>query len=139
MPQSIRDVMTPSPRAMDARASVQEAAKAMLDDDIGDVIVCDGDTVCGIVTDRDITIRTVAHGKDPAATKLGEICSKDLTSLSLGDTVDDAVRLMREKAIRRVPVLDDGKPVGVVSIGDLAIDLDADSALADISKAPANT
>ncbi len=139
MPQSIRDVMTPSPRAMDARASVQEAAKAMLDDDIGDVIVCDGDTVCGIVTDRDITIRTVAHGKDPAATKLGEICSKDLTSLSLGDTVDDAVRLMREKAIRRIPVLDDGKPVGVVSIGDLAIDLDADSALADISKAPANT
>ena len=139
MPQSIRDVMTPSPRAMDARASVQEAAKAMLDDDIGDVIVCDGDTVCGIVTDRDITIRTVAHGKDPAATKLGEICSEDLTSLSLGDTVDDAVRLMREKAIRRIPVLDDGKPVGIVSIGDLAIDLDADSALADISKAPANT
>jgi len=139
MPQSIRDVMTPSPRAMDARASVQEAAKAMLDDDIGDVIVCDGDTVCGIVTDRDITIRTVAHGKDPAATKLGEICSEDLTSLSLGDTVDDAVRLMREKAIRRIPVLDDGKPVGVVSIGDLAIALDADSALADISKASANT
>ncbi len=139
MPQSIRDVMTPSPRAMDARASVQEAAKAMLDDDIGDVIVCDGDTVCGIVTDRDITIRTVAHGKDPAATKLGEICSEDLTSLSLGDTVDDAVRLMREKAIRRIPVLDDGKPVGIVSIGDLAIDLDADSALADISKAPPNT
>lgn len=139
MPQSIRDVMTPSPRAMDARASVQEAAKAMLDNDIGDVIVCDGDTVCGIVTDRDIAIRTVAHGKDPAATKLGEICSEDLTSLSLDDTVDDAVRLMREKAIRRIPVLDDGKPVGVVSIGDLAIDLDADSALADISKAPANT
>ena len=139
MPQSIRDVMTPSPRAMDARASVQEAAKAMLDDDIGDVIVCDGDTVCGIVTDRDITIRTVAHGKDPASTKLGEICSEDLTSLSPGDTVDDAVRLMREKAIRRIPVLADGKPVGVVSIGDLAIDLDADSALADISKAPANT
>jgi len=139
MPQSIRDVMTPSPRAMDARASVQEAAKAMLDDDIGDVIVCDGDTVCGIVTDRDITIRTVAHGKDPAATKLGEICSEDLTSLSLGDTVDDAVRLMREKAIRRIPVLDDGKPVGIVSIGDLAIDLDADSVLADISKASANT
>ncbi|MGI8685566.1 MAG: CBS domain-containing protein [Acidimicrobiales bacterium] len=139
MPESIRNVMTPSPRALDARASVQEAAKAMLDDDIGDVIVCDGETVCGIVTDRDITIRTVALGHDPAATKLGDICSKDLTSLSPGDTVDDAVRLMREKAIRRIPVLEDGKPVGVVSIGDLAIDLDADSALADISKAPANT
>ncbi len=139
MPESIRDVMTPSPRALDAGASVQEAAKAMLDDDIGDVIVCDGETVCGIVTDRDITIRTVALGHDPAATKLGDICSKDLTSLSPGDTVDDAVRLMREKAIRRIPVLEDGKPVGVVSIGDLAIDLDADSALADISKAPANT
>lgn len=139
MPESIRDVMTPSPRTLDAGASVQDAAKAMLDDDIGDVIVCDGETVCGIVTDRDITIRSVAQGKDPGATKLGDICSRDLTALAPGDTVDDAVRLMRERAIRRIPVLEGGKPVGVVSIGDLAIDLDQQSALADISKAPANT
>ena len=138
-PKSIRDVMTPSPRALDARATAQEAARVMLDDDIGDVIVSDGDAICGIVTDRDITLRAVAHGKDPGATKLGDICSKDLTTLAPGDSVDDAVRLMRDRAIRRIPVVEDGKPVGVVSIGDLAIDLDAESALADISRAPANT
>lgn len=138
MPESIRDVMTGAPRALDARATVQEAAQAMFDDDIGDVIVCGGDAICGIVTDRDITVRAVAPGKDPSSTKLGDICSKDLATLAPDDTVDDAVRLMRDKAIRRVPVVEDGKPVGIVSIGDLAIDLDRESALADISKAPAN-
>ena len=118
---------------------MQEAALVMSDNDIGDVIVCDGERVCGIVTDRDITIRAVAHGKDPASTKLGDICSKELTTVSPDDLVDDAVRLMRTKAIRRVPVVEDGKPVGVVSIGDLAIDLDRQSALADISTAPPNS
>jgi len=131
--------MTPSPHTLDPRASVQEAALVMSDNDIGDVIVCDGERVCGIVTDRDITIRAVAHGKDPASTKLGDICSKELTTVSPDDLVDDAVRLMRTKAIRRVPVVEDGKPVGVVSIGDLAIDLDRQSALADISTAPPNS
>jgi len=139
MPESVREVMTPSPRMLDARATVHDAARAMLDDDIGDVIVCDGDTVCGIVTDRDITVRAVAQGKDPSATKLGDICSKDLTTVAPDASVDDAVRLMREKAIRRVPVVEGGKAIGVVSLGDLAIDLDSHSALADISAAPANT
>lgn len=139
MPEIIRDVMTASPRTLDARATVQEAAQTMLEHDIGDVIVCDGENVCGIVTDRDITIRAVAPGKDPAATKLGDICSKELATLSPDDSVDDAVRLMRDKAIRRVPVVEGGKPVGVVSIGDLAIDLDRQSALADISTAPPNS
>ncbi len=139
MPEIIRNVMTASPRTLDARATVQEAAQTMLEHDIGDVIVCDGENVCGIVTDRDITIRAVAPGKDPAATKLGDICSKELVTLSPDDSVDDAVRLMRDKAIRRVPVVEGGKPVGVVSIGDLAIDLDRQSALADISTAPPNS
>lgn len=139
MPETIREVMTPSPHILDPGASVQEAARVMSDNDIGDVIVCDGERVCGIVTDRDITIRAVAPGKDPASTKLGDICSKELTTVSPDDLVDDAVRLMRTKAIRRVPVVEDGKPVGVVSIGDLAIDLDRQSALADISTAPPNS
>ncbi len=147
MPQSIRDVMTPAPRVLDARSTVQDAANAMLDDDIGDdidddigdVIVRDGAIVCGIVTDRDIAVRAIARGKDPGATQLGDICSKDLAPLTSGDSVDDSVRLMREKAVRRIPVLEDGRPVGVVSIGDLAIDRDRESALADISRAPANT
>jgi len=139
MPEIIRDVMTASPRTLDARATVQEAAQTMLEHDIGDVIVCDGENVCGIVTDRDIIVRAVAPGKDPAATKLGDICSKELATLSPDDSVDDAVRLMRDKAIRRIPVVEGGKPVGVVTIGDLAIDLDRQSALADISNAPPNS
>jgi len=138
MPETIREVMTPSPRTLDMRATVQEAARAMLDDDIGDVIICDGGTICGIVTDRDITVRAVAQGRDPAVTSVGDICSAEVTTLSPDDSVDDAVRLIRDKAVRRVPVVEGGKPVGVVSIGDLAIDLDSRSALAEVSAAPPN-
>lgn len=138
MPETIREVMTPSPRTLDMRATVQEAARTMLDDDIGDVIICDGGTICGIVTDRDITVRAVAQGRDPAVTSVGDICSAEVATLSPDDSVDDAVRLIRDKAVRRVPVVEGGKPVGVVSIGDLAIDLDSRSALAEVSAAPPN-
>lgn len=138
MAQSIHEVMTPAPRTLDSRATVQEAARVMFDEDIGDVIVCDGDRICGIVTDRDVTVRAVAPGKDPATTKLGEICSKELTTLAPTDSAEDAVRVMMDKAIRRVPVVENGRPVGVVSIGDLAVERDPDSALASISAAPAN-
>lgn len=138
MPETIREVMTPSPRTLDIRATVQEAARTMLDDDIGDVIICDGGTICGIVTDRDITVRAVAQGRDPAMTSVGDICSAEVATLSPDDSVDDAVRLIRDKAVRRVPVVEGGKPVGIVSIGDLAIDLDSRSALAEVSVAPPN-
>lgn len=138
MPETIREVMTPSPRTLDIRATVQEAARTMLDDDIGDVIICDGGTICGIVTDRDITVRAVAQGRDPAMTSVGDICSAEVATLSPDDSVDDAVRLIRDKAVRRVPVVEGGKPVGIVSIGDLAIDLDSRSALAEVSAAPPN-
>lgn len=138
MPETIREVMTPSPRTLDMRATVQEAARTMLDDDIGDVIICDGGTICGIVTDRDITVRAVAQGRDPAVTSVGDICSAEVATLSPDDSVDDAIRLIRDKAVRRVPVIEGGKPVGVVSIGDLAIDLDSRSALAEVSAAPPN-
>lgn len=139
MAQSIMEVMTTDPITIPQRASVQEAAQAMRDSDIGDVIVLDdSEQVCGIVTDRDIAVRFVAEGKNPAGTPLGEIYSRELQTLSPKDSVGDAVRLMSEKAIRRLPVVDEGKPVGIVSIGDLAATQDPDSALADISAAPPN-
>ena len=139
MAQSIMEVMTTDPITIPQRASVQEAAQAMRDSDIGDVIVLDdSEQVCGIVTDRDIAVRFVAEGKDPAGTLLGEIYSRELQTLSPKDSVGDAVRLMSEKAIRRLPVVDEGKPVGIVAIGDLAATQDPDSALADISAAPPN-
>jgi CBS domain-containing protein len=111
----------------------------MRDSDIGEVIVVEGGNLFGIVTDRDIVVRGIASDKDPSTTRLDEICSRDLATVSSDTPVEDAVRIMRDKAIRRLPVVEAGKPVGVVSIGDLAVERDPVSTLADISKAPPNT
>ena len=138
MAQLVRDVMTPNPVTLPAMASLVEAALAMRDFDVGDVLVLENGQVCGIVTDRDIVVRGIAAGNYPATVTLGEICSRDLTTLSQTDRVEDAVSLMREKAIRRLPVVEGGKPVGIVSLGDLAVERDPHSALSDISAAPPN-
>lgn len=134
MAQTVQEIMTRDPRTLKATASVREAAQTMKEADVGPVIVLDDDDqVCGIVTDRDITVRVVAEGMDPGSTVVDRICSHDMTTLSPGDDAEQAARMMREKAIRRMPVVDNGRPVGIVSIGDLAIERDPDSALGDIS------
>jgi CBS domain-containing protein len=136
--QTIRDVMTANPTTMPMSASVLDAAHTMRDSDIGDVIVVDNGQVCGIVTDRDLVIRAMAQERDPSRTTLADICSHDLTTVTPSDSVDKAVQLMRQKAIRRLPVVEGGRAVGVVSIGDLAQERDPQSALSDISAAPPN-
>jgi CBS domain-containing protein len=137
MGQQVKEVMTTRPITLDRDASLVEAARVMRDEGIGDVIVVEGEDAAGIVTDRDIVIRAVAEGADPNSTRLGQVVSGDLTSVAPDDPVDRAVELMRQKAVRRLPVLEGGKPVGVVSLGDLAIRGDAaDSVLADISDEP---
>ncbi|MDA8301679.1 MAG: CBS domain-containing protein [Actinomycetota bacterium] len=138
MSQAITEVMTPDPVTVAATATVAEAARLMRDENIGNVVVTEDYQVCGIVTDRDITIRAVATGQDPVRTKVRDICSGDLTYLGVDDTVEDAIRTMREKALRRVPVVQDGQAVGIVSLGDLAVERDESSVLADISAAPGN-
>ncbi len=136
MGQQVKDVMTTGPITLDRDASLVEAARVMRDRGIGDVIVVEGDDAEGIVTDRDIVIRGVAEGADPNTTRLGQVVSGDLTSVAPDDPVERAIELMREKAVRRLPVLEGGKPVGIISLGDLAIQQDADSVLADISDEP---
>ena len=138
MAHTVKDVMTSSPIVLEAGRPIEEAATAMRDRDIGSVIVVRGDEICGIVTDRDITVRAVAEGKDPAKTPLSQICSKELTTATPDLSLDDAVRMMRDKAVRRIPVVEGGKPVGILSLGDLALEKDRESALATISAAPAN-
>jgi CBS domain-containing protein len=138
MTQSIREVMTPNPVTIPADIATVDAARLMRDRDIGDIIVMSENSVMGIVTDRDIAIRVVANQREPSKTTVGDICSKELHSIEYTATVEDAIQMMREKAIRRIPVMDDGCPVGIVSIGDLAIERDRESALADISAAPPN-
>jgi len=137
MAQSVRDVMTPNPRTVSADTTLDDAAREMSQDDIGAVLVKENGSV-GILTDRDIVVRAVAEHKDPSATKVSDVATHDVASLTPDQSVDDAIKIVREKNVRRIPVLDGDKPVGIVSIGDLAIERDTDSALADISSEPAN-
>jgi CBS domain-containing protein len=129
--------MTPNPRTVSADTTLDDAAREMSQDDIGAVLVKENGSV-GILTDRDIVVRAVAEHKDPSATKVSDVATHDVASLTPDQSVDDAIRIVREKNVRRIPVLDGDKPVGIVSIGDLAIERDTDSALADISSEPAN-
>ncbi|WP_129666311.1 CBS domain-containing protein [Phytoactinopolyspora endophytica] len=138
MAQKVSEIMTGAPVTVDTNASVQEVAQLMRDRDIGDVVVTDDNGVCGLVTDRDIVVRALAVDGDPTRTKIGDICSRDLVAIGADDDVDHAVRIMRERAVRRLPVTQEQQLVGMVSIGDLAVDQDRRSALADISAAPPN-
>lgn len=133
MAQSIREVMTQNPELVSGDTTVADAAKLMRDKDFGGVLCGDGDEVSGFLTDRDIALRVVAEGKDPTSTTVSEVATTDLHTLSPDDSVEDAIELVRQHDIRRVPVVEGAKPVGIVSIGDLAIERDEDSALADIS------
>jgi CBS domain-containing protein/hemerythrin-like domain-containing protein len=137
--QSVKDVMTPDPVTISSSSSIAEAARLMREADTGAMIVVDeNNEVEGILTDRDIAIRAVAEDRDPSQTRVGDIASTDIEALSPRSSIRDAVKLMRERAIRRLPVVENGRPVGIVSIGDLAEERDSRSALADISRAPGN-
>jgi CBS domain-containing protein len=135
----VRDVMTVKPIELPASATLSEAARAMRDANIGAVLVTGRSGLAGIVTDRDLVVRAVAEGKDPQKTTLEHICSSDITALSPDDPIHDAVALMRKKSVRRLPVIeDDSRPVGILSLGDLAQRLDPASALGEISAARPN-
>jgi CBS domain-containing protein len=135
---TVRDVMTGDPVCLDTDATLTEAAECMADRDIGDVLILDGDTLVGIVTDRDIVVRALARHLDPEQSTVSQILSGDVISVTPDDSIDHAVELMRERAIRRLPVCMGSEPIGVVSIGDLAETRDPSSALADISTAQPN-
>ena len=134
----IRDVMTTAPTALPGATTVMQAALLMREQNIGDVLVTDGQQLLGVITDRDIVVRCVAAGLDPSMSTLQGLCSQDVVSVGPQDKVDDVVDLMRRRAIRRVPVVDGGTPVGIVSMGDLAQRRDPKSALAAVSAAAPN-
>ncbi len=138
MSDTVRSVMTTRPVTLPAAAPVVEAARAMREADIGDVIVLEQDRICGILTDRDIVVRGLAEGRDLRHTSIGDICSRSLTTVSDEASVEEAIRLMRDKAVRRLPVVAGDQPIGVVSLGDLALKRDRMSALGDISAASPN-
>jgi CBS domain-containing protein len=135
MARTVEEIMTRDPRTVDAGATLVDAAREMRESDIGNVVVLDGGRAAGILTDRDIVVRAVADGREPGSTPVREVCSSGLETLDPDQSVDDAVRLMREHDVRRLPVVRDGRPVGILSLGDLAVEREPESALADISAA----
>ncbi|CAL9341445.1 CBS domain-containing protein [Streptomyces sp. enrichment culture] len=139
MAQYVRDIMTSAPATVGPHTSVAETARVMRDRDLGSVLVTDGDRLRGVVTDRDLVVRALALGTDPEQTTVARACSEDPVTVGPGDELDRAVRLMREHAVRRMPVVDSGKLVGVISLGDAAMERDPDSALAGISAARPQT
>jgi CBS domain-containing protein len=138
MGQTVSDIMTTDLVSLSAEHSVRDAARRMREANVGAIVVQKHGNLFGIVTDRDIVVRCLAHGGDCDETPLSEICSPDVTTLGPDDEVDRAVTVMRDKAIRRIPVVKNGKAVGILSLGDLALQRDPFSALGAISKALPN-
>ena len=137
MADTVRDLVKGDPVTVEASATVDEAAKLMDEKDVGDVLVVENGEVQGIVTDRDIVVRVIAKGNGPDAS-VREAATTDLETIAPDSSIDDAIQKMEQGNVRRLPVVDDGKPVGVISLGDLAQARDKDSALADISSAAPN-
>ena len=134
--REIREVMTAAPDAVRPTDTLQRAAGLMRTNDIGDVLVEDDqERLLGIVTDRDIAIRAVAQGLNPTTVTVADVYSADAATVAPTDTVQDALERMRSHDVRRLPVVESGKAIGIVSLGDLEVETRPASPLADISTA----
>ncbi|MFD9561161.1 CBS domain-containing protein [Streptomyces sp. NPDC059994] len=139
MARYVREVMTAGVAAVRPDASLVEAAQLMRAQDIGDVLVTRGDQLIGVLTDRDITLRAVADGADPPAVSVQSVCTRSPVCVGPDDELVTAVRLMRRHAVRRLPVVEGGRPLGMLSLGDVAARQDPRPALGDISRAAPRT
>ncbi|GHD25282.1 CBS domain-containing protein [Streptomyces galbus] len=138
MAQHVRDIMTGEPVTVEPQTSLTAVARLMRDEHIGAVLVTDHNELRGLVSDRDLVVRALAEGWDPEQTTVADACSDDLVTVTPDDDLDRAVGLMREHAVRRLPVVEGGHPVGIVALADLAMERDPESALGDISVARPN-
>jgi CBS domain-containing protein len=139
MAQLVRELMAEPVVTVTADATITEAARMMRDADIGDVIVVKKTKPVGVLTDRDIVVRGVAENRTPGTVTAGEICTTDVVSVAPDAEISQAIALMRRAAVRRLPVTEMGELVGVLSLGELAIERDETSVLADISSAEPNS
>lgn len=139
MDNKVRDVMTPDPVGVYYDQTIAETARVMRDSGVGAVLVVNGDSLSGVVTDRDLVVRGLADGAGPDS-PVGPLCSAKLVGVEASANVTEAEQLMGEHAVRRLPVIDAGQIVGIVSMGDLAAtSSDGESPLAAVSKAQPNT
>jgi CBS domain-containing protein len=121
MADSVRDAMTENPSSIDSAASVVEAARLMREQQVGSLPITDGDNLVGMITDRDITTSVVAEAADPQSTSVGNVCSREPISVEPDKNLDEAVQLMASNQVRRLPVVEDGKLVGIVAQADVAL------------------
>ncbi|MGW3150653.1 CBS domain-containing protein [Streptomyces sp. NPDC001177] len=138
MAQRVRDVMTSVLVTVEPVASVAAVARQMRDQDVGVVLVTEQGHLRCLVSDRDLVVRALAEGVDPEQTTVVQACSEDLVTIAPDDSLGQAVALMREHSVRRLPVVEGDRPVGIVSLGDLAIERGEGSVLGDISAAKPN-
>lgn len=124
---TLKDIMTPDPECIRPDDTLQKAASRMRDLDVGPLPVCgNDDRLAGMITDRDITVRAVAEGKDPKTTRVREAMTEEIVFGFEDQDLDDAARMMEQKQIRRLVVLNrDKRLVGIVSLGDIAVDAGA--------------
>ncbi|HEY3648714.1 MAG TPA: CBS domain-containing protein [Streptosporangiaceae bacterium] len=132
MDAKVRDVMTPGPIGVDYHQPVGEAAGAMRDWGVGAILVVSNGSLYGLVTDRDLVVRAVAEGRR-ADEPVGPLSSGNLIGVDADADVHEAMRLMRQHAVRRLPVLEGGQVAGIVSLGDLAMQDEPDLAFAQLS------
>jgi signal-transduction protein with cAMP-binding, CBS, and nucleotidyltransferase domain len=138
MNAKVRDLMTPGPIGVDYNQTIGDAARTMRDWGVGAVLVVNGQSLHGLVTDRDLVVRAVAESRRPDE-PVGPLSSSELIGVNADDDAGVAVRLMREHAVRRLPVIDNGQVAGMVSLGDLALEEDPASAMAQVIQANPNT
>ena len=123
----IRELMTRNPATLSTGSTIVDAAKLMRDKDTGIAPITDGDRLVGVITDRDIAIEVVAQGKDPQSTKVDEVASQNLVTVDPQQDLDEALRLMAQHQVRRLPVVEeDGKLVGILAQADVARHADAE-------------
>ena len=121
MAKSVRDAMTEDPRSIGASASVVEAARLMREEHIGSLPITDDEKLVGMITDRDITTRVVAEAADPKTTSVGDVYSRDLISVEPDKDLEEALQLMARHQVRRLPVVENGRLVGIVAQADIAL------------------
>ncbi len=118
--ETIGAIMTRDVSCCPPDATLQQVAKLMADRNVGTVPIAEGDRLVGLVTDRDLAVRAIAAGADPRTERIAPYVTKSVTTVRPDTPIDQAVRLMEEHQIRRLPVVEGGRLVGIVSLGDLA-------------------
>ena len=134
----VKDIMTGEVTYINPDSNVVAAAQLMQKHNVGSIPVCDNNGLVGIVTDRDIVVRNISHGKNPASTTVRDVMTGQVITATPDMEVDSATKMMAEKQIRRIPVVENNMIIGMLALGDVATDnrcnMEASEALSEISK-----